>query len=238
MGGLRFGGYLLQGGRTRAAAADRRTRESRRRARRRDALWEIARIQPQRALAEGGNDRITWLTRGRGDELSMSLAPLEVGETLARCVFRTNATVIVTSATLATAGAGSFQFVRGRIGLDDCTELQVASPFDYARTTLVCAPADLPEPTQPNYQRSVEWVMERVVSRIRGRTLALFTSHSQLRATYEAIREPLSEQGILVLGQGIDAASRDALLQTFRNRQPAVLLGTSSFWEGGTGRDP
>jgi predicted DnaQ family exonuclease/DinG family helicase len=193
-------------------------------------FWEVARIQLHRALGEGGNDPITWLTRGRGDELSMSLAPLEVGETLARCVFRTNATVIVTSATLTTAG--QFQFVRGRIGLEDCAELQVPSPFDYARTTLVCAPADIPEPNQPNYRRSVEWVIERVASRMRGRTMALFTSHSQLRATYEAIHDALSEQGILVLGQGIDAASRDALLQTFRARQPAVLLGTNSFWEG------
>ncbi len=193
-------------------------------------FWDLARTQLHRALGESGSDPITWLTRGRGDELSLSLAPLEVGETLARCIFGTKATVVVTSATLTTAG--KFEYVRGRMGVGECTELRVASPFDYARTTLVCAPSDLPEPNQPNYQRSVEWVTERVVSRIRGRTLVLFTSHSQLRSTYEAIREPLNEQGILVLGQGVDAASRDALLETFRSRQPAVLLGTSSFWEG------
>src|SRR5262249_23062070 len=146
------------------------------------------------------------------------------------CVFGNKTTVVVTSATLTTAGG--FQYVRGRMGLQECAELQVASPFDYARTTLVCAPADIPEPNQPNYQRSVEWVTERVVSKLRGRTLMLFTSHSQLRTTYEAIKDTLTEQGVLVLGQGVDAASRDALLQTFRAHQPAVLLGTSSFWEG------
>ena len=193
------------------------------------AFWEIARIQLHRALGEAGTDPIAWLTRGRGAQLSLSLAPLEVGETLA-AFFGNKTTVIVTSATLTTAGR--FEYVRGRMGLEDCVELRVASPFDYARTTLVCAPSDLPEPNQPNYQRSVEWVTERVVSRIHGRTLVLFTSHSQLRTTYEAIKQTLAEQGILVLGQGIDAASRDALLQTFRNRQPAALLGTSSFWEG------
>ena len=137
---------------------------------------------------------------------------------MARCVFGNKTTVIVTSATLTTAG--KFAYVRGRMGLDDCAELRVASPFDYARTALVCAPSDLPEPNQPNYQRSVEWVIERVISRLHGRTLALFTSHSQLRTTYEAIKQPLAEQGILLLGQGIDAASRDALLQTFRSRSP------------------
>lgn len=194
------------------------------------AFWDLARTQLHRTLSEGGSDPITWLTRARGDEISLSLAPLEVGETLAKCVFQAKSTVVVTSATLTTAGR--FDYVRGRVGLQDATELRVPSPFDYATAALVCAPVDLPEPNRPNYQRSVEWVVERVVSRIRGRTLILFTSHSQLRATYEAIQEPLGERGILVLGQGVDAASRDALLQTFRERQPAVLLGTNSFWEG------
>ncbi|MFN0072164.1 MAG: ATP-dependent DNA helicase [Chloroflexota bacterium] len=194
------------------------------------AFWDIARTQLSRALGERGSDPITWLTRGRNEELSLSLAPLEVGETLAKCVFRSKTSVIVTSATLTTAG--KFGYVRGRMGLEECAELRVPSPFDYAQSTLVCAPSDLPEPNQPNYQRSVEWVVERVVARIDGRTLVLFTSHSQLRTTYEAVRESLNEQGILVLGQGIDGSSRDTLLQTFRSRQPAVLLGTSSFWEG------
>ena len=47
----------------------------------------------------------------------LSLAPLEVGETLARCVFGNKTTVIVTSATLTTVNSRTF---RRRMGLEDC----------------------------------------------------------------------------------------------------------------------
>jgi DNA polymerase-3 subunit epsilon/ATP-dependent DNA helicase DinG len=64
-----------------------------------------------------------------------------------------------------------------------------------------------------------------------GRTLALFTSASALRATHAAIQSPLSQAGILVLGQGIDGSAKQ-LLETLKTNPRTVLLGTSSFWEG------
>jgi DNA polymerase III subunit epsilon len=64
-----------------------------------------------------------------------------------------------------------------------------------------------------------------------GRMLALFTSNTALRQTYRAIQEPLEDQEIVVLGQGLDG-SRRSLLQRFKEHPRAVLLGTSSFWEG------
>jgi DNA polymerase-3 subunit epsilon/ATP-dependent DNA helicase DinG len=64
-----------------------------------------------------------------------------------------------------------------------------------------------------------------------GRMLALFTSTTALRQTYHALEEPLEEQEIVLLGQGLDG-SRRSVLQRFRDTPRAVLLGTSSFWEG------
>ncbi len=61
--------------------------------------------------------------------------------------------------------------------------------------------------------------------------MILFTSHSQLRATYRAISRPLEEAGIVVYGQGLDG-SRRQLLERFRANPRSVLLGTRSFWEG------
>jgi Rad3-related DNA helicase len=52
-----------------------------------------------------------------------------------------------------------------------------------------------------------------------------------LRATYKAISQPLGEEGIAVLGQGLDG-SRRQLLETFKAGEKIVLLGTRSFWEG------
>ncbi|PIU54952.1 MAG: hypothetical protein COS88_05980 [Chloroflexi bacterium CG07_land_8_20_14_0_80_51_10] len=64
-----------------------------------------------------------------------------------------------------------------------------------------------------------------------GRCLALFTSHAALRATQAAIRGPLEEDDILVLGQGVDGSPRQ-LLASLRSNPRTVLLGAASFWEG------
>jgi DNA polymerase-3 subunit epsilon/ATP-dependent DNA helicase DinG len=64
-----------------------------------------------------------------------------------------------------------------------------------------------------------------------GRTLALFTSHSALRSSYEAIRGELNGEDILVLAQGVDGSPRQ-LIRSLKEDSRTVLLGTSSFWEG------
>jgi DNA polymerase-3 subunit epsilon/ATP-dependent DNA helicase DinG len=64
-----------------------------------------------------------------------------------------------------------------------------------------------------------------------GRTLVLFTSNSQLYATYYAIQRSLEKEGVVVFGQGIDG-SRRQILESFRTTPKSVLFGTRSFWEG------
>jgi len=59
----------------------------------------------------------------------------------------------------------------------------------------------------------------------------LFTSLSQLNATYRAITRPLEEDGIIVIAQNLDG-SRRQVLETFKTQERTVLLGTKSFWEG------
>jgi Rad3-related DNA helicase len=92
-------------------------------------------------------------------------------------------------------------------------------------------PYDVPEPGQPYYQHHLVEALIALVTALGGRTLVLFTSHGQLRQTHEALRGPLDAQRIVLLGQNIDG-SRARLLDTFRSGPRAVLLGTSSFWEG------
>jgi ATP-dependent DNA helicase DinG len=60
-----------------------------------------------------------------------------------------------------------------------------------------------------------------------GRTFFLFTSHRALREAAELMREQL-EYPLLVQGE----TSRRQLLDSFREQGNAVLLGTSSFWQG------
>jgi Rad3-related DNA helicases len=59
----------------------------------------------------------------------------------------------------------------------------------------------------------------------------LFTSYAQLKRTSQSISAPLADAGISVFEQG-DGASANTLLETFREAEKAVLLGTRAFWEG------
>jgi DNA polymerase-3 subunit epsilon/ATP-dependent DNA helicase DinG len=61
--------------------------------------------------------------------------------------------------------------------------------------------------------------------------LALFTSYAQLQRTSDRIQPILARHDIQVYEQG-EGASANMLLETFRETERAVLLGTRSFWEG------
>jgi DNA polymerase-3 subunit epsilon/ATP-dependent DNA helicase DinG len=182
-----------------------------------------------RVMGRPSRDEVCWLSLHQGNTLAIHLAPLHVGRLLWDELFSRKESVVVTSATLTTES--SFRYIRERLGLEDARELQVGSPFDFRRSTLLYLPTDLPEPGQPYYQHHLVDAIVDVVVELGGRTLVLFTSHGQLRHTYEALRQPMEAQRIILLGQGIDG-SRARLLETFRTGPRAVLLGTSSFWEG------
>jgi DNA polymerase-3 subunit epsilon/ATP-dependent DNA helicase DinG len=137
--------------------------------------------------------------------------------------------VVLTSATLSTEG--HLQYLRQRVGLEESRELLLGSPFDYASSTLVLVPQGMPDPGAPGYQAALESVVLDLCRASQGRALVLFTSYAALRATHAAVRAPLEEEGILVLGHGIDGSPKQ-LLQTLRENPRTVLLGTASFWEG------
>jgi DNA polymerase-3 subunit epsilon/ATP-dependent DNA helicase DinG len=190
---------------------------------------EELRVQGAAIVASPDPERIYWGVVANG-ELELRSAPLNVGPLLRRSLFDQKETTILTSATLTTDGG--FGYLRGRLGLEDALARQIGSPFDYRATTVLALPTDLPEPDQPSYPAALARSLIEVCAASEGRALVLFTSHSALRQAWQAIRRPLEERGILVLGHGIDGTPRRHLLQAFRSNPRTVLLGASSFWEG------
>jgi DNA polymerase-3 subunit epsilon/ATP-dependent DNA helicase DinG len=162
-------------------------------------------------------------------EISLHAAPLHVGPLVQKHLFMPKECVILTSATLRTEG--EFDYIQERLSAWETEEAAVGSPFDYASSTLLYLPTDIPEPYQPYYQRTVEQALIDLCRATGGRTLVLFTSYSQLRSTSKAISRPLAEDEIVVYTQGA-GASRAQLLENFRITPRSVLLGTRSFWEG------
>ncbi|HEX5141930.1 MAG TPA: helicase C-terminal domain-containing protein, partial [Dehalococcoidia bacterium] len=182
------------------------------------------------ALLEEDASLICWLERQRNTgELAVCTAPLEVAQILQRDLFDAKETVVLTSATLSTAG--SFDFLRERVGLEDSEELLLGSPFDYEHSTLIALPSDLPDPNEPGFVAAMSELLLESIRASGGRALVLFTAYGALNAVYEQIKAPLEAEGILVLAHGTDGSPRQ-MLAALRENPRTVLLGTASFWEG------
>jgi DNA polymerase-3 subunit epsilon/ATP-dependent DNA helicase DinG len=176
-------------------------------------------------------DRIYWVElQPNGRNLSLHSAPLHIGPLMERYLWHEKSSVILTSATLTTAG--EFDYLRGRLNGDEADEVALGSPFDYENAALIYIVNDIPEPGDRNgHQRGVERGLIDLCIATGGRTLVLFTSYDQLRRTSQAIGSILGKHDIQVYEQG-EGASPHILLETFRSTERAVLLGTRAFWEG------
>lgn len=176
-------------------------------------------------------DQIYWAeAQANGFQPSLHAAPLHIGALMERYIWNEKSAVILTSATLTTAG--EFDYLRGRLNAAHADELALGSPFDYATAALLYLVNDIPEPgDRAGHQRAVETGLIRLCRATGGRALVLFTSYDQLKRTSSAIAPVLARDEILVYEQG-EGASPHTLLETFRSADRAVLLGTRAFWEG------
>ena len=173
--------------------------------------------------ADGG-DAIRWFeAQGRGFRLHRT--PLEVAGVFQSYMQRHSAAWVFTSATLA-VGERFDHFV-GQIGLAGARCARWESPFDYPNQALWYVPRGMPDPADPDYGRRVAELALEILGSSRGRAFLLFTSHRALREAADWLA-PRLEYPLLVQG----SAPRAELLERFRRLGNAVLLGTSSFWEG------
>lgn len=161
-------------------------------------------------------------TRGRG--LFLRAAPIDVADIVREFVLDRRATVL-TSATLAVGG--SFDYIRGRLGVTEADEVRVPSEFDYARQAVLYLPRRMPVPRAPEYADAVAEETLALLRCSQGRAFVLFTSYAGMRAV-EAIVSQRLPYPLLVQG----TAPRGALLREFRATPNAVLFATSSFWQG------
>jgi ATP-dependent DNA helicase DinG len=203
-------------------------------------------------------DAVYWIESGTRARRNIGLhaAPINVADGLRRYLFEKLPSVILTSATLCTAGRtverqeepaeiqidpdetgaepipGQFAYSASRLGLDCARTLQLGSPFEYAEQATLYLEGDLPEPSDAvRFLPAACAKIEHYLQQTRGGAFVLFTSYRMLDDAAKILRAQLEEQGypLLVQGQGVP---RKALLDQFRAADNAVLFGTSSFWQG------
>lgn len=175
-------------------------------------------------------ETIYWVEiQPQNKRLTLNTAPLRIGPLIQKYLWHEKEAVILTSATL--TAAGDFGYVRNTLLAEEADELTLGSPFDYESSTLLFIGKDIPEPNAPGYEQAVNRAIAQTAIASGGRMLALFTSYAQLKRASQAIGPMLRDQDIQVYEQG-EGASPQALLESFKSTDRAVLLGTRSFWEG------
>jgi len=167
---------------------------------------------------------VRWVqTFSRG--FTLNRTPLEIAGPLREQMERYPGSWVFTSATLAVGD--SFKHYTDRLGLDTALTRRWESPFDFASQALLYVPQGLPEPREPGYTVQVLEQVLPLIEACGGRSFLLFTSHRALREAAMWL-DGRFDYPLLVQGD----APRGELLEQFRELGNAVLLGTSSFWEG------
>ena len=162
-------------------------------------------------------------TRNRG--VFLRAAPIDVSSIIREQLLDRMRATILTSATLTVAG--SFEYVKRRLGADDANQIRVPSEFDFTEQAILYLPKHMPAPKSPEYGEAVAREVLDLLLRTEGRAFVLFTSYAMLRSVRDRVELDLPYPLIV---QG--TAPRSALLAQFRATPNAVLFATSSFWQG------
>ena len=176
-------------------------------------------------LLEASNPAFVYFLETRNRGVFLRAAPIDVSRIINEMLFNRMRATIMTSATLTVEG--SFDYVKGRLGVHDANAMRVPSEFDFTEQAILYLPKQMPPPKSPQYGDAVAREVRDLLLRSEGRAFVLFTSYAMLRSVRDRVEADLPYP-ILVQG----TAPRSTLLAQFRSTPNAVLFATSSFWQG------
>ena len=183
------------------------------------------------AVEEPDPNYVYWATVDERRELDVEVrgAPLDVSDVLNEKLFSTERPTVLTGATLSLQG--DFDRFASDVGIGECDELSLASPFDFQRAALIVVPEDIPAPNEPGYADAVERMLKAVCDNTDGRTLALFTANSALSNAHSVLYQHLSGGETTLLAQGRDGPPA-RVLRLLNESDRALALGSMAMWEG------
>ncbi len=164
--------------------------------------------------------------------LALHWTPLDTGNELGQRIEAHGGTWVFTSATLAVGD--DFSHFLERVGIDSPRTRVLPSPFNYLDNARLYLPHGLPQSTEPDFISRLLSTVYPLVEAAGGGAFLLFTSYRALHEARRLLNSKSTPGPLLVQGEG----PRTELLRQFREAGDAVLLGTSSFWQGVDVRGP
>jgi len=156
--------------------------------------------------------------------------PVHVGAALRHSLFGICDRTLLTSATL--RAGEDFGPVLDALGLsgEEVRTAALESPFPLARQVL-SAVWDGSGPNDPGHSERLADLIVSLATHLRRNMLVLLTSYQMLDQVAGRCAGPLSREKIPFLRQ-VPGEAAGPLAAEFRSGAGAVLLGTTSFWEG------
>lgn len=156
---------------------------------------------------------------------NLAITPLSVAKEFSHIIHIRAKSWIFTSATLSVNH--KFDYFTHRLGLSKTKTLLLESPFDYSNQTLFCVPRYLPDVNHPDFSVDLVKTLAPVIQANKGRCFLLCTSYFMMNQLAQQFKTTL-ELPILVQGE----QNKSELLQKYLELGNALLIATSSFWEG------
>jgi ATP-dependent DNA helicase DinG len=213
-------------------------------------------------LSQSAEDYVYWVERsGKAQRgFALNAAPIDVAEFLRRRVFQSETSVIMTSATLATAvqspkskvqsrqpddpksevsnfksvpanAASGLDYFAKRVGAESAVQLQVGTPFDYERQMKLFVVGKMPDPRDAGYRDALLHWIEHFVTMTHGKAFVLFTNFRLMLEVGGLMEQFFNRLGIGCFVQGT-GTPRSLMLEKFKEDVDSVLFGTDSFWQG------
>ncbi len=191
-------------------------------------------------VVDEDEDWVTWVepTPEIGVRL-LGATLLEAGAILRDYWSEADFSPIMTSATLAVGE--DFSHLMGELGLTrrqpPTRTFNCPSPFDYHKQIRIFTPRNFPAPGAADFGLAVGEVMRVLAHQAPHKTMGLYTSYRMIRESVGVLGESglTSDErtscGPVILAQEPRTAAA-SLVSRFRRHRRAMLLGTSTFWEG------
>ena len=124
-------------------------------------------------------------------------------------------------------------------GLEDARTLRLGSPYDFRAHARLHVARRVPRPNEAGHAEAVARIAARAARAAGGRTFVLTTTLRSLQTVGAALQAMLGGGGqghrpmdVLVQGQRARREMVERFVAAHRHDEPAVLVGSQSFWEG------
>ena len=164
---------------------------------------------------------------GRLRRQSLKATPISIAGILKERVFDRISPVVLTSATLSTAG--NFGHIKSCLGLCNPQELRLDSPFNFKEQVALYLPENIPDPTidLEAFKKGITSEIISLLAQNGGRTFVLFTNFKMMEEVYQKAAAELPSLNFLKQGD----LPTNRLIEVFK-KEKAVLFGVNTFWQG------